>query len=471
MLFGNCTMPIVLKNSKPNLPKLSRLTTDGWNFATKKDNITLSSMVYTMQFKKLSAFFAFAFLFSFATAAPAEAQRGLRQEKLLNGLRVLMWPNPAADKVELKLRIHAGASFDPQGREGTMKMLAESLFADQAARDFFAEDLGGSLSITTTHDYIQIDASSRPEQYLTLLEMIATAVSNPVIDREMTEKARTRVMAEYAAEAAKTDYIADAAVSSRLLGTFPYGRPVLGTKESLNTVDFADLRFNYDRLFGADNATLAVSGKIDSNAGYRAVRRFFGNWLKSDETIPATFKQPEAPPAEVEIITSEDVEEEAVRVALRGVSRGSKEYAAAEILSRIYESRLSSKTGGNVAVNNEARFLPGMVVFEMQGDVSDATAAIRSVLDTPVSEAEFTSHRTATVAARATSDIVVQWLDAHTFRYASPKEDVERLTGISLAEVRVLADRLKAAPMAIVAVTKRTEAASEPAVADKPEQN
>ena len=83
-------------------------------------------MIYTMQLKKLFAFFAIALLFSFA-AAPAEAQRGPRQEKLLNGLRVLMWPNPAADTVELKLRIHAGASFDPQGREGTMKMLAESL--------------------------------------------------------------------------------------------------------------------------------------------------------------------------------------------------------------------------------------------------------------------------------------------------------------------------------------------------------
>src|SRR5690606_21037225 len=129
------------------------------------------------------------------------------------------------------------------------------------------------------------------------------------------------------------------------------------------------------------------------------------------------------------------------------------------------------KTGGNVAVSNVARFLPGMVVFEMQGDASEATAAIRSVLDTPVSEAESATHRTATVAARATADVVAQWLDAHTYRYASPKEDVERLTGISHAEVRNLADRLKAAPMAVVAVTKRTEAAAEPAVADKPEQN
>ncbi|HSI87895.1 MAG TPA: insulinase family protein, partial [Pyrinomonadaceae bacterium] len=148
-----------------------------------------------------------------------------------------MWPNPAADNVELKLRIHAGSSFDPQGREGTMKMLAETMFPDQTARDFFVEDLGGTLTITTTYDYIQLDASSEPQHYLTMLEMIATAVSGPLIDRETTAKVRTMVAAEQKRYAADTGYIADMTAADRLLGTFPYGRPILGTEESLASVD------------------------------------------------------------------------------------------------------------------------------------------------------------------------------------------------------------------------------------------
>jgi zinc protease len=329
---------------------LRRLTTLGWNFATKKDNITLSAMLYTMYYKKLFAFFALASAFLLSASTDASAQRAPRQEKLLNGLKVLMWPDPAASNVELKLRIHAGSSFDPQGREGTMKMLAETMFPDQAARDFFAEDLGGTLAITTTYDYIQIDASSRPEHYLTMLEMIATAVSGPLIDRETTDKVRAMVLAEQKRHAADPGYVANMTAATRLLGTFPYGRPVLGTEETLSKVDFADIRFNYDRLFGADNATLVISGRFDANTGYRAVRRYFGNWLKSDETIPATFKQPEEPPTELMITESPSAERSEIRYAIRGVARGSKEFAAAEVLTGIYEARLKGNCppGGRI---------------------------------------------------------------------------------------------------------------------------
>src|SRR6187399_3315409 len=93
-----------------------------------------------------------------------------KQEKLLNGLKVLMWSDAKADKVAIKIRIHSGSAFDPQGKEGLMQMLANNLFPnEQASRDFFAEDLGGSIEIITNYDYIQINASSRPDAFVTML--------------------------------------------------------------------------------------------------------------------------------------------------------------------------------------------------------------------------------------------------------------------------------------------------------------
>ena len=61
-----------------------------------------------------------------------------KQEKLLNGLKVLMWSDAKADKVTVKIRIHSGSAFDPQGREGVMQLLTDNLFPNQASRDFFA---------------------------------------------------------------------------------------------------------------------------------------------------------------------------------------------------------------------------------------------------------------------------------------------------------------------------------------------
>ena len=114
-----------------------------------------------------------------------------KQEKLLNGLKVLMWNTPAADKVRVKLRIHAGSAFDPQGKEGLMQLLADHLFPTSSTRELFVEDLGGSLDVRTTYDYIEIDASAKPDSLLTVLETLSEAVSNLAVDKETLPKMRS----------------------------------------------------------------------------------------------------------------------------------------------------------------------------------------------------------------------------------------------------------------------------------------
>ncbi|MFN2501880.1 MAG: hypothetical protein ABR530_07710, partial [Pyrinomonadaceae bacterium] len=101
----------------------------------------------------------------FSLVAPAifaQVSGAPKQEKLLNGLKVLMWPDPKADRVWVKLRIHAGSAFDPQGKEGVMQLLSDNLFPNEVSREFFSEDLGGSLGVTTNYDYLQINASAKP---------------------------------------------------------------------------------------------------------------------------------------------------------------------------------------------------------------------------------------------------------------------------------------------------------------------
>src|SRR5260221_9837605 len=66
-----------------------------------------------------------------------------RQEKLLNGLKILMWSDAKANNVSVKIRIRAGSAFDPQGREGVMQMLADNIFPTETTREFFKDDLGG----------------------------------------------------------------------------------------------------------------------------------------------------------------------------------------------------------------------------------------------------------------------------------------------------------------------------------------
>ena len=72
--------------------------------------------------KNTKLFQKFAFIAAILIAQTAFSQMlpAPRQEKLLNGLKILMWSDKNADKVSVKIRIHSGSAFDPQGREGVM---------------------------------------------------------------------------------------------------------------------------------------------------------------------------------------------------------------------------------------------------------------------------------------------------------------------------------------------------------------
>ena len=62
-----------------------------------------------------------------------------RQEKLLNGLKVLMWSDPAATEVCVSIRVHSGSAFDPQGKEGVMQLLSDNIFPTADSRSFFSD--------------------------------------------------------------------------------------------------------------------------------------------------------------------------------------------------------------------------------------------------------------------------------------------------------------------------------------------
>ncbi len=354
-------------------------------------------------------FIALIVLILFSLVAPAIFSQTTdvpKQERLLNELKVLMWPDAKADRVSLTLRIHSGSAFDPQGKEGVMQMLADNIFPNEASREFFTEDLGGSLDVVTNYDYIEIRASSKPEGFLQMLETIAAAVSNPVIDKEMTAKLRDALLAKTSVLESDTAYVADQAAAKRLFGTFPYGRPVMGTAGSLKVIGFADLIDARQRFLCADNATVAITGNFDRSLGFRAIRRYFGSWMKSDKKIPSTFRQPDPPPAGLLTITSPKNDAAAIRFISRGVARNDKNLAASLIFTAILESRLKARVPaahtGDISVRNMYHTLPGSIVigfsinrdeFGTSNGKVDANELVGKAINDQITDEEFLAAR------------------------------------------------------------------------------
>ncbi|MEO5860648.1 MAG: pitrilysin family protein [Pyrinomonadaceae bacterium] len=402
---------------------------------------------------------AFSLIACFTTQANGQANP--RQERLLNGLKVLMFPNPAADKVTIAIRIHSGASFDPQGKEGVMATLADSFFPTEASQTFFKEDLDGDLKVITTYDFIEVQASSKAEDFLTLLEAVSTAVSTPTIDKETTPKLLAKRLEQIKKLESDGAYIADRSAAERLFGTFPYGRAVEGTEASMSKLGFADVLDAKQRFLGADNATVAISGKFDPQLAYRAARRYFGSWLKSDRIPPSTFKQPDSPDTKLLTLTTVAETRSQTRFALRGVSRSERDYAASEVLSAILSDRLQQNAASSKhSVVNAAHVLPGSIVFQLE-DTSGKPAANLPMLllSKEISEAEFAAGRSKASVARSQVSAEQKWLNADTYKLPSVADDQKSFDAVTVVDVRALAQRLARNPVVAVAVFKAEKAA------------
>ena len=416
-------------------------------------------------------FIAFIVLLLFSLVAPAIFSQTLpapKKESLLNGLKVLMWSDAKADKVSVKIRIHAGSAFDPQGKEGVMQLLADNIFPNEVAKEFFTEDLSGSLEVITNYDFIQINASSKPEDFLTMLETLATAVSSPAIDKETTAKLKTALLAKIKTLEADPAYVADRAAAKRLFGTFPYGRPQSGTEATVKTIDFADLINAKGRFLSADNATIAISGNFDRALGFRAVRRYFGGWLKSDKRVPSTFRQPDDPPAGLQVVASPAKGRTAIRYAMRGLARSDKDLVASLIFTNIFESRLKARVPsghtGDVFVRNEYHTLPGMITIGFSADKGEfgtangkveANELVGKAIIDPINDAEFQAAKTAVLNEWAGRDAISFWLDVDTFRTAEP---TSKNAEITIADVKAFAESASKKPMVAILVNTPTPA-------------
>lgn len=390
-------------------------------------------------------------------AQSAQMVRPSRQETLLNGLRTAVFQRKDSERVYLKLRINAGAAFDLQGKEGTMALLAGSFFPNPTARDYFREDLGGSLEISTTYDYIQISASARPDEFLALIESIANAVANPTIDKQTIASLKQAQLARIAEAESQPAYRGESAVLARLFGSFPYGRPVNGTRLSLANIDFADVIDARQRFLVADNSTLAISGPVDPNLAVRAAKRFFGAWSKADKSVPATFRQPEPPAREVSVIEEESMPD--FWIAVRGVARGDVDFPAAEIFAEILKARLGQNlTASDVPayVKNRAYLLRGAVVIGFPiGEKVDGGEFIRSLIAKPIEQSEFEAAKSRAASAYQNSGGDDIWLDSQTYKSTTAANAAAAISSASIADVRTLANRLAAEPVAAVRFAKK----------------
>jgi predicted Zn-dependent peptidase len=203
------------------------------------------------------------------------------------------------------------------------------------------------------------------------------------------------------------------------------------------------------------------------------VRRYFGGWEKADKKIPATFRQPDAPLSEKQIIELPNIEEVEVYQASRYMARNNKDYQAGLILAGILFERLKNSAADvqisdvdfqtNIFIRNETHLLDGSFVIGVKLPADKASAFIEKTrqpfLLRKISDAEFEKSKTSRISEMnqtlsEKTALAELWLNADTYQLISIRDEISKLNSVTLADVQRVAENLQKQTVVNVIVNK-----------------
>jgi predicted Zn-dependent peptidase len=212
-----------------------------------------------------------------------------------------------------------------------------------------------------------------------------------------------------------------------------------------------------ERLLHSDNAALVVIGGIEKARLMRALRQMLGPWQKADRSVPATFRQPNAPEERTLLINQAGTSTAEIRLAVRGLSRFDRDAIGASMLAEVARQRWQAAVPelSSGRVRHEAHNLPGILIFGASVPPATAQNALTAAQD--VMKALSQTGPTPDELARAASAILAEvgkrsggeldqiadiWLDSEIQKSPIPVNPATEVGRVSVADIQRVATRL-----------------------------
>ncbi|MEZ4407282.1 MAG: pitrilysin family protein [Polyangiales bacterium] len=224
-----------------------------------------------------------------ATPAPVTLDIAVRRERLDNGLRVVLSPDPSVPTVAIAVYDDVGSRVEEQGRSGFAHLFEHLMFEGTASLpkgefDRLLAMHGADSNATTSEDrtnYYEMLPANALELGLWLEADRMRALS---ITAEAFENQRVTVTEERRQSYENQPYALSFLRRDELLyeGYFPYAHSTIGDMRDLEMPGVApaeQVRRVVDfhaRFYAPDNAVLSIAGDFDPDAAMQMIRRHFG---------------------------------------------------------------------------------------------------------------------------------------------------------------------------------------------------
>ncbi len=219
----------------------------------------------------------------------------MRESTTPEGVRILSEYIPGVRSVSAGIWVRQGSAHEPGELTGASHLLEHLVFKGTETRGpreiaLALERVGGTLDAFTSREHTSYQARILSEHLPEALDVLADLVRNPLLRAEDLELERQVVLEEIATVLDTPDDLIFELHGSDLWGGHPYGRSILGSRESVSSMGVEELRTLHRESYLQGDLIVAAAGHLDHDLLVEMVQERFqgmgGGTMASIPTHP-----------------------------------------------------------------------------------------------------------------------------------------------------------------------------------------
>jgi predicted Zn-dependent peptidase len=271
------------------------------------------------------------------------------REVLDTGLRLITETMPHVRSVSLGVWLTRGSRHESVDRSGIAHFVEHMLFKGTGTRS--AEDIaqaidsiGGQLDAFTAKEYASYYIKVLDEHLPTAVDLLSDIVMNPNLAPEDLEKEKKVILEEIKMVEDTPDDLVHELFTQHFWEGHALGRPILGSKESVESFTTDILRQYFQTSYVAPNLIVSAAGNVQHAQVRDLIARAFGKL--SSARLPFEDDRPEVVPQV--IIRSKELEQSHVCLGTNSYPQNHDDRYVSYIMNTVLGGSMSSRLFQNV---------------------------------------------------------------------------------------------------------------------------
>src|SRR5205809_2073497 len=210
------------------------------------------------------------------------------RDVLDNGLRLLTERMTQVRSISIGVWLTRGSRHETAERGGIAHFVEHMLFKGTATRS--AEDIaqaidsiGGQLDAFTAKEYASYYIKVLDEHLPLAMDILSDIVRNPAFSPDDVQREKKVVVEEIKMVEDTPDDLVHELFTQGFWENHPLGRPILGTKETVESFDANLLRSYFENAYTASNLIVSAVGNLEHERVRDLVEQKFGSVAKTGE--------------------------------------------------------------------------------------------------------------------------------------------------------------------------------------------